>query len=424
VHAGLGGWSFTIARYPPRPRGQIGSHGVAWAGGASHKSDVHIFPCIRSDHHSFRVFINISITCCVTNLFPDLPVPCKQRLRSGFPRFHSSLGFQPVPGARSTQLAVPTPFQHIFRMVFFVCDGCQESLRKASVAKHASMCRRCETVTCVDCGLSFLGDDYAQHTTCISEAAKYEKSLYRPKQGGSAKRDPQAEWTACIAEAAEASAPGPTRDLLSRLVEYTNVPRKLKPFLNFAQNSLKYRNEPALTKVFEAVSQVSAAKRPPQAAGAGAGSAAAATEDADGDAEMKGSGAAASAGDKRKASSGGDDDADGKGEDDDGAASSRKKAKTAEEAGAGAGGAGIEALRTALKDALKAAKKEAGGEGGESSGLVKVKSLRKRLVSEAVEAGTVPGKGQGKEAFGEALQALVDAGKAKLDESGKYVRRA
>ena len=35
-------------------------------------------------------------------------------------------------------------------------------------------CRNCETVSCMDCGKDFWGDDYVQHNKCISEQEKYQ----------------------------------------------------------------------------------------------------------------------------------------------------------------------------------------------------------------------------------------------------------
>eukprot|EP01036_Dinobryon_divergens_P041039 gene41039-54363_t len=66
-------------------------------------------------------------------------------------------------------------------MVFFVCEGCNETLKKNQVDKHAQRCRSCHSVTCVDCQVTFPGDEYVQHVTCISEAEKYEKSLFKGK---------------------------------------------------------------------------------------------------------------------------------------------------------------------------------------------------------------------------------------------------
>ena len=42
-------------------------------------------------------------------------------------------------------------------MVFFTCDGCNETLKKNQVDAHAGRCRRCDSVTCVDCSIAFFG---------------------------------------------------------------------------------------------------------------------------------------------------------------------------------------------------------------------------------------------------------------------------
>ena len=165
-------------------------------------------------------------------------------------------------------------------MVVFVCEGCQESVRNPSVEKHASSCRSCFVLTCVDCSVSFEGDAYRAHVTCVSEAQKYEGGLYKPKGGG--KRDPQAEWLGVIA----AAAAGATRhkDLLQRLLAYSNVPRKPKPFVAFAKNSLRVFNDRILEELFAAI-QAHAPPRPAQpgreeAAAAAVEAAAAAVADA------------------------------------------------------------------------------------------------------------------------------------------------
>jgi cell growth-regulating nucleolar protein len=57
-------------------------------------------------------------------------------------------------------------------MVFFVCEGCNESLKKNQVDKHAGRCRSCWAVTCVDCNVTFPEDTYRAHTSCVSEAQR------------------------------------------------------------------------------------------------------------------------------------------------------------------------------------------------------------------------------------------------------------
>ncbi|KAI8354338.1 hypothetical protein B0O80DRAFT_450826 [Mortierella sp. GBAus27b] len=67
-------------------------------------------------------------------------------------------------------------------MVSFVCDTCQETLKKPKLDQHFNRCPYAQ-FSCIDCSVSFQGTDYRAHTSCVSEAEKYEKSLYRgPKK--------------------------------------------------------------------------------------------------------------------------------------------------------------------------------------------------------------------------------------------------
>ena len=61
-------------------------------------------------------------------------------------------------------------------MVSFVCDNCQETLKKAKVQGHLNRCHG--PVSCVDCSVVFRGDEFKAHTSCISEAEKYQGALY------------------------------------------------------------------------------------------------------------------------------------------------------------------------------------------------------------------------------------------------------
>ena len=42
-------------------------------------------------------------------------------------------------------------------MVTFLCDGCNETIKKNKVDAHAAKCRSCYAVSCVDCSVSFPG---------------------------------------------------------------------------------------------------------------------------------------------------------------------------------------------------------------------------------------------------------------------------
>ena len=131
-------------------------------------------------------------------------------------------------------------------MVFFVCEGCNESLKKNQVDKHAARCRNCAAVTCVDCQVTFWGNDYAAHTSCISEAEKYEGGLYKAK-AKAAKMTPQEAWQAVVDEACERAGSNNTPPvlvpLLQKCSELSNIPRQQKKFVNFMKNSLRLHNE-------------------------------------------------------------------------------------------------------------------------------------------------------------------------------------
>ena len=63
-------------------------------------------------------------------------------------------------------------------MVSFVCNYCQETLKKPKLDQHTYRCQGAN-FSCVDCNTDFQGISYRAHTSCISEAEKYQKSLYR-----------------------------------------------------------------------------------------------------------------------------------------------------------------------------------------------------------------------------------------------------
>ena len=75
------------------------------------------------------------------------------------------------------------------------------------------------------------------HTSCITEAERYEKSAAKPKK---TKRDPQQEWMD-IVEACTSSAPSHLRDHMLTMSSLDNIPRNEKKFVNFASNSLGLR---------------------------------------------------------------------------------------------------------------------------------------------------------------------------------------
>lgn len=79
----------------------------------------------------------------------------------------------------------------------------------------------------------------------MSEAEKYEKTLYKAK---AVKASPQDAWNTIIETATSKadSAPSIVRPYLQRLGELNNVPRNKKKFINFAKNSLRLYSENVL----------------------------------------------------------------------------------------------------------------------------------------------------------------------------------
>uniref|UniRef100_H3C118 Cell growth-regulating nucleolar protein n=1 Tax=Tetraodon nigroviridis TaxID=99883 RepID=H3C118_TETNG len=126
-------------------------------------------------------------------------------------------------------------------MVFFTCNGCGESLKKAQVENHVNICRKCQVLSCIDCGKDFWGDDYKNHNKCISEDQKYGGKGFEAKANkGEVK---QQQWIEKIHDAM--NKPGVSaklKDVLGKVSAYDNVPRKKAKFQNWMKNSLKINN--------------------------------------------------------------------------------------------------------------------------------------------------------------------------------------
>jgi cell growth-regulating nucleolar protein len=108
------------------------------------------------------------------------------------------------------------------------------------------------SVTCIDCGVSFYGDDYSSHLICISEAEKYEKSLYKKNE----KLSPQDAWMQVIATSIDqaASAPSDIQKFLPRLSEFNNIPRNKRKFANFLLNSLRIQSTAVVDSIWNHLS--------------------------------------------------------------------------------------------------------------------------------------------------------------------------
>ena len=65
-------------------------------------------------------------------------------------------------------------------MPSFVCDSCQETLKKSQLDNHSIKCIRA-SFSCIDCYTSFKGVEYRSHTSCITEVQKYHGKTENPK---------------------------------------------------------------------------------------------------------------------------------------------------------------------------------------------------------------------------------------------------
>lgn len=135
-------------------------------------------------------------------------------------------------------------------MVFFICDGCGESLKKGQVEKHLAICRRCQFLSCIDCGKDFWGDDYKTHLKCLTEDEKYGGKGFEAKANkGDVK---QQQWIQRIQEVMKQPNLSDTiRNILHQVSSFDNVPRKKAKFQNWMKNSLKIFNPSVQEQVWE-----------------------------------------------------------------------------------------------------------------------------------------------------------------------------
>ncbi|TVY87937.1 UPF0743 protein [Lachnellula willkommii] len=78
-------------------------------------------------------------------------------------------------------------------MVSFSCESCGDVLTKKKLDPHRNQCRGA-SFTCLDCMVHFQGNEYRAHTSCISEAQKYQGALYRPDKEKKNKQTPGFEF--------------------------------------------------------------------------------------------------------------------------------------------------------------------------------------------------------------------------------------
>lgn len=94
-------------------------------------------------------------------------------------------------------------------------------------------------VSCIDCSVNFMNDEFKSHIKCITESEKYEsKSSYVQKANkGDIKQNAWYEKVVAAVETFRGSSRAKT--LLEKLTEFPNIPRKKAKFFNFMKNSFR-----------------------------------------------------------------------------------------------------------------------------------------------------------------------------------------
>jgi len=149
-------------------------------------------------------------------------------------------------------------------MVVFECSKCNETVKKPKLAKHLAVCQS-YYVSCIDCNKVFGWDEWEAHTSCVSEAQKYQGDLFVEKDQKNTGKKKQDAWVENVEK--KVSDPGSdiaphTRQLLEKLLGFDNIPRKPKPFANFVKNSLKLWDERQINAIWEVISAANAAPKP------------------------------------------------------------------------------------------------------------------------------------------------------------------
>lgn len=157
-------------------------------------------------------------------------------------------------------------------MVYFECQKCNETVKKPKLGKHLQMCGS-HFVSCIDCSKVFRWDEWEAHTSCMSEAQKYQGNLYQAKEKENKGQVKQDTWTENIRKAIDdpnSKMDSQTKSNMQKLLGFDNIPRKPKPFANFVKNSVKVWDQSKIDAMW-AVIAAATGKTP----GGGAGGAAA-----------------------------------------------------------------------------------------------------------------------------------------------------
>ncbi|KAK9450638.1 uncharacterized protein V1518DRAFT_411295 [Limtongia smithiae] len=105
-----------------------------------------------------------------------------------FPTFFQRF---PIP-LQPLALTICTLYKTDTTMVSFSCENCNDTIVKKKLPQHRNKCPGAP-FTCLDCQETFHGNTFQNHTSCISEAQKYEKTVYKQPNGRKQKKEASVE---------------------------------------------------------------------------------------------------------------------------------------------------------------------------------------------------------------------------------------
>lgn len=107
----------------------------------------------------------------------------------------------------------------------------------------------------MDCLKDFKGDEFKEHTKCISEEEKYSAKGFVAKPNKNKGAQKQESWTETLQNLINKPGLDPQiKRIVERIAAQTNVPRKKPKFINFVKNSMKISLDNA-NKVWDVVEE-------------------------------------------------------------------------------------------------------------------------------------------------------------------------
>jgi hypothetical protein len=127
-------------------------------------------------------------------------------------------------------------------MVTFICETCNESLRKNKVDSHSC---RSRTFSCVDCHKQFRNQEWQSHTSCMTEAEKFKFASTTT----TTTLNKNSSWIIAVQDAATKN------DLMKRLLERAGsaemIPKRKPKFANFVKSTLHVSDQDKISQAFD-----------------------------------------------------------------------------------------------------------------------------------------------------------------------------